>query len=210
MGQDSTIADLGAHPAIAALHGDAMLRDAVVYWNGLRQGRLVPARSEIDPGALSDLLGHAAMLERPRPGTIRFRLAGGRISALMGLEARGMPFRTLFDLDQRPRVTKEVEASFDTVSLLFGSLIPRDAPPGERPETHMVLMPLSDTSGAVTRALFLLGEGACRTVPSVPCRWRVTHTLHVPLRPGVSVMPGRPAPLPPTARQFRVIQGGLA
>jgi hypothetical protein len=40
-----------------------------------------------------------------RPGSVRIRLGGARINALLGMDVRGLPLRALFDLSERARIS---------------------------------------------------------------------------------------------------------
>ena len=46
------------------------------YWDGLRQGRAVPMRTDVQPAGIGRGLDFAFILERIAPGAARFRLAG--------------------------------------------------------------------------------------------------------------------------------------
>ncbi|MEM1421046.1 MAG: PAS domain-containing protein, partial [Pseudomonadota bacterium] len=46
------------------------------YWEGLRAGRLVPRRADVDPRGIDQALEYSFILERIAPGMARFRLAG--------------------------------------------------------------------------------------------------------------------------------------
>ena len=60
------------------------------YWNGLRNGREAPYRSEIDPRRISGALETMFILEVLDAADIRFRLAGTGLCELVGMEPRGM------------------------------------------------------------------------------------------------------------------------
>ena len=225
----------GAHSAVVdALCDDPMLRDALAHWDALRCDRLVPARTEIDPTALSDILGHAAMLERPRPGTIRIRLAGGRIQALMGMEVRGMPLRALFDLASRARITEAAEQALAEPSVLIVDAIspaPRfGALPADQIRTQIAILPMTDNELATTRALYVMSDpvGANGQVGDQH-RWSIQSIDMIPVEAGTPIASVEhvrtPAMAPEPERgseiahedrgafaraRFRVIQGGLA
>ncbi len=60
------------------------LSQVEAYWEGLRQGRDVPMRSDIDPRGIEDALEYAFILERIAPGLARLRVAGSHLSDVMG------------------------------------------------------------------------------------------------------------------------------
>lgn len=202
-------------------HGDATIRQAVRYWDRLRDGRLAPARNELEPAALLPALHHTAVLERPRPGTIRLRISGGRIAALMGMEARGMPLRALFAVPDRSALMIAAEASFERPAALFASL---DAP-GEHDTSPlaMALLPLSDSAGQLRHSLLVLGDAEQATSAQTPCRLRLRDHWLSPLRIGRPILTPRrrsgahalmgaddlrPAQTQSRGPALRVIQGG--
>ena len=79
------------------------------YWEGLRAGRLMPERAEVDPRGIEDALEFAFMLERVAPGVGRLRIAGMHLNDLLGMEVRGMPLSALFDPASRARISEIVE-----------------------------------------------------------------------------------------------------
>ncbi|MEM9724840.1 MAG: PAS domain-containing protein [Pseudomonadota bacterium] len=74
------------------------------YWNELRAGRAAPYRSELDPRAISPLLESTFILEHPRAGAPRFRLAGTKLCEQFGMELRGMSALALWHGECRTRV----------------------------------------------------------------------------------------------------------
>lgn len=217
---------------------DPALRSAIGYWDGLRLGRIVPPRMALDPAEMRPILQQAAILEHPRPGTVRIRLAGARISALMGMEVRGMPFRALFDLADRARATQEVERALAEPAMLLLDVIAPAPRYGVPPvlSTQIAVLPMSGADFTITRGLFVMGDtdgaepGAPQ--PENPHRWSLSAVERVPLRVGEPLLsletvgtaaPAAPAPLAETADEdeseergllararFRVIEGGLA
>ena len=123
------------------------------YWEALRQGRLVPNRQDIDPRGLTGVLDRAFIVERIAPGLGRFRVAGGHLTDLMGMEVRGMPLSAMFEPDARGDLNDALEAVFAepaTVRLQLRSPrgIGRATLRGE-----LILLPLKSDLGDTTRAL---------------------------------------------------------
>ena len=126
------------------------------YWEGLRNGRSMPARAEVDPRGIADALEYAFVLERVAPGLARIRLAGMHLGDLMAMEVRGMPITAMFLPQARrelQRVTEEVMTTPAVVRLTLGSDkgFTRPALDGQ-----MMLLPLRDAFGHVTRILGVL------------------------------------------------------
>ncbi|MEA5162066.1 PAS domain-containing protein [Cereibacter johrii] len=85
----------------------ALLRS---YWHELRlrAGGELPRRGDIDPRRVEEALTCAFLAERIAPGMARFRLAGMHLADLMGIDVRGVPISTLFDVDSRERLASIV------------------------------------------------------------------------------------------------------
>ncbi len=75
------------------------------YWEGLRDGRMMPKRGEIDPRGLDGALEYALMLEILAPGVARIRVAGMHLCDLLGMEVRGMPLTALFEPAARIQIS---------------------------------------------------------------------------------------------------------
>lgn len=145
------------HPALSQIEG---------YWDGLRRGRPVPLRAEVDPRGIDQALEYAFILERIAPGIARFRLAGQHLNTLMGMEVRGMPMTALFSPDARRRVTEALEHLFEEPARIRIQLVS----PGTagRPELTgtLVLLPLKSDLGDISRALgCLVSEGSTGRTP---------------------------------------------
>jgi hypothetical protein len=72
-------------------------RDLFAYWNKQRGERLAPARTDIEPGAIRQVLGDTFVLEGDGLSLHRFRLAGTRLCALFGRELKGESFVKLWE-----------------------------------------------------------------------------------------------------------------
>jgi len=126
------------------------------YWEGLRDGRLMPARAEVDPRGIADVLEHAFILETVAPGIARIRLAGMKLNDLMAMEVRGMPITAMFLPEARRELQKVTEQVLETpavVRLTLGSDTGFTRPPLDG---QMMLLPLRDAHGNATRILGVL------------------------------------------------------
>jgi len=183
MPQDQTAGDTGI---------DAVLQ----YWQRLRRGRIVPARADLDPSVLGPWLNMAAIVEYAAGERIRFRLGGQGLSALLGVEARGMPLRALFAVGARARLQDLAAPVFEAPAMLTMTLIaaPRVA---EAPPVHvpMAVLPLADGTGAVARALVCLEPRAALQAER-PVRFHIRQARLTPLvgrevdPPTLRVIPG--------------------
>lgn len=198
---------IGAADKRLATLRSKVLVDMLEYWQGLRPDGALPARSDIDPRRIEGALPYAFVLERVAPGVARFRVAGGHLSDLMGMEVRGMPLSTLFEPRDRARLMSLVEQMFTRPCALEFTLGARMPGRAEALEAEMMILPLLDDRNMVTRALgCLVGRGA---VPNPPCRFQIAGTRET----DISIAPDRtslrPAPLPkPAIPRAEPLQGG--
>lgn len=129
------------------------LRDVEAYWDGLRNGRPVPARADIDPRGMQSSLEFAFILERIAPGVARFRLAGMHLTDLMGMEVRGMPLTAMFVPESRAKISEALEAVCENPQITTITL------KGERGigrgslDAQLLLCPLKSDLGDVNRIL---------------------------------------------------------
>ncbi len=147
---DSEVTPLSPRQSI---EGGAVLDDLERYWRSLRGASRLPVRHEIDPARIDAALPHSFVLERVAPGVARMRVAGQKLSALFGMEARGMPISSLFAAGDRVPLATMLELAFKTPALVeFAVRSPRRV---GRPllAGRMLLLPLLDNDGQVTRAL---------------------------------------------------------
>lgn len=123
------------------------------YWEGLRNGRPMPARAEVDPRGITDALAYAFVLEKIAPGMARLRVAGRHLSELMGMEVRGMPFSTLFLPEARSRLQEAMETAFTAPASLRLSLAGDTGFTRPPLEARLFFAPLRDEQGRPTRLL---------------------------------------------------------
>lgn len=123
------------------------------YWEGLRDGRAMPARAEIDPRGIADVLEYAFVLEKVAPGLARIRLAGMHLNELMAMEVRGMPITAMFLPEARRELQRVIENVLESPAAV--RLVLESDKGFARPalEAQMMLLPLRDTEGNVTRIL---------------------------------------------------------
>jgi len=129
------------------------INEVEAYWEGLRMGRVVPMRSEIDPRGIERALEYTFVLERIAPGLARFRLSGMHLNDLLGMEVRGMPFTSFFTPKARQLICNTLEEVFDgpkTAELILS---------GERSigkptlDAKVILLPLRSDQGEITRII---------------------------------------------------------
>ena len=87
-------------------------REFFAYWDDKRGTARAPDRSEIEPGAVRELLGDIFVLSYDGTAGHPFRVAGTRICALLGCDLKDRSFSGLFAPDAR----REIEDIIAVVS----------------------------------------------------------------------------------------------
>jgi hypothetical protein len=87
-------------------------REFFAYWDEKRGGARAPDRSEIEPGAVRELLGDIFVLAYDAASGYPFRVAGTRVCALLGGDLKDRSFSALFTPDAR----REIEDIIAVVS----------------------------------------------------------------------------------------------
>lgn len=128
-----------------------MLNEVEAYWDALRDGRDVPSRGDIDPRGLERALAHAFVIECQPGALARLRLSGDVLNQMMGMDLRSMPLHALFDPDDRAQLDTMIEEVFAVPQALRLTL--RGASAKSNVFGGMLLLPLRDDFGKITRAL---------------------------------------------------------
>ena len=87
-------------------------REFFAYWDEKRGSARAPDRSEIEPGAVRELLGDIFVLSYDAASGYPFRVAGTRVCALLGCDLKDRSFSALFTPDGR----REIEDIITVVS----------------------------------------------------------------------------------------------
>lgn len=145
---------------------DRVLREMRDYWDGIRRGRAIPARSDVDPRGIARTLDYAFILERIAPGAGRLRLAGRHLIDLMGMEVRGMPICAFLNTTSRGRFSDVLESVFKAPQIARLTLHGKADYARPALSAQMLLLPLRSDLGDVTRALgCLVAEGDTGIAP---------------------------------------------
>ena len=123
------------------------------YWSRLPRTKGVPDRSAVDPGAMGTLLEDSFILERVAPGVARIRVAGRNIAKLLGVEPRGLPLTTAMLPNARIALSSYLEAAFSGPSIVELPLVAPRAVGQPELNGKILLLPLRDNHGTVTRIL---------------------------------------------------------
>lgn len=178
------------------------------YWEGLRNGRPVPARSDIDPRGIERALEYAFIIERIAPGMARFRLAGMHLNDLMGTEVRGMPLTSLFAPAARKRLGELLEGVFSDPGTAELQLTAESGIGKPALLARLLLLPLKSDLGDVSRALgCLVAEGP---IGRSPRRFEVTSAQTGPVVAGTPSERGVPVPVAPLPAGFAESTPGFA
>src|ERR1700686_2830767 len=101
--------DRSVSPSQAPRQGQHMKhpsnREFFAYWDDKRGGERAPDRSDIEPGAVRELLGDIFVLSYDAAAGYPFRVAGTRVCALLGRDLKDRSFAALF----APEGRREIE-----------------------------------------------------------------------------------------------------
>lgn len=141
---------------------DIITQEILEHWEDLRQGRLVPRRSEIDPRKLTHSLNHSFILEASSPDNIRFRLTGSKLCDCMGMEMRGMPAYAMVTLEDRNAFNITLQTALLRPEILDYQLTP---------DARLLLLPMSDENNMVSRLLGCISVDPKQS--SLPDRFKI-------------------------------------
>ncbi len=172
----------------------AAVQEIAAYWEALRDGRLMPKRSEIDPRGIEGALEYAFVLERIAPGIARVRVAGSHLLNLMGMEVRGMPITAFFTPAARNSLNSMMEDVFERPAVADLTLMGERAVGKPPLDARMILMPMTSDLGDTSRILgCLVAKGE---IGRHPRRFEiVSHKLRILGSDAEHYTPSRPQSL---------------
>lgn len=104
---------MGEHRELAI--DDPRLEKLYAYWRKKRGDRAMPARRDIDPLDVRELMGNLTLIDvRPETMEFRFRLAGSRIVDLFGKELTGRGVDEARFLGKRPPFERQCGAVLES------------------------------------------------------------------------------------------------
>lgn len=198
------------------------------YWNGLRDGRPAPRRTEVEPADIKGLLADTFILERDTRGEAVFRLAGTRLCATYGRELKGFSFPSLWQDRDRRLIARLSDGVFQLRQVLVATYEGLSQA-GRTNAFELLLLPLDGgrehprALGIVSAAARPFWLGADPVIESRAETVRVVDPDREPVflknRPAVEAPPLSPGHLageeehifPPGARRIRhlfVLDGG--
>jgi hypothetical protein len=188
------------------------------YWNGLRAGRIAPARLEIDPSRVGAILPEIFLIERVDATTYSYRLAGTRLCEIFGRELRGTNLLDGWAAADRALLARDLALTCEQGAATH-FVMEASAGNARRVQLEALLLPLMHAGNVIERVI-----GATSAIASP--HWLGHDRLidrrllsHEPIWPdGRSRLPavsGTQAPSPNPAampkgdrRAFRVLDGG--
>jgi hypothetical protein len=117
------------------------------YWDQKRGDARAPERSEIEPGAVRGLLGDIFVLSYDAGAGYPFRVAGTRVSAMLGYDLRNRSFSALFKPDGR-REIEEIIAVVAEEMMAAVAGITAIAQDGSRAHLELLLLPFTPRAHA--------------------------------------------------------------
>src|SRR5260370_39071553 len=115
-------------------------REFFAYWDEKRGGARAPDRSEIEPGAVRELLGDIFVLAYDVASGYPFRVAGTRVCALLGCDLKDRSFSALFTSDTR-REIEDIIAVVSEELLAAVAGITATAQDGSQAHLELLLVP---------------------------------------------------------------------
>jgi hypothetical protein len=117
-------------------------REFFAYWDEKRGGARAPDRSEIEPGAVRELLGDIFVLSYDAAAGYPFRVAGTRVCARVGCDLKDRSFSALFAPDGR-REIEEIIAVVAEEMLAAVAGITATSEDGSRVPLELLLLPFN-------------------------------------------------------------------
>src|SRR5882757_10233239 len=124
-----------------------LTREFFAYWDEKRGTARAPDRSEIEPGAVRGLLGDIFVLSYDATAGYPFRVAGTRVSALLGRDLKDRSFSALFAADGR-REIEEIIAVVAEEMLAAVAGITATSENGSPAHLELLLLPFSPRAHA--------------------------------------------------------------
>jgi len=178
----------------------APLQAMLDYWVDKRGARRCPDKADIDPTEIGPLLAHIVLLDAgPEGGEFRYRLAGSRVTQMIGRELRGLTQRELHHNPTDPAPTDpavvrgiaRIEAEFRWVAHSFTGAFRtvRLALPGrDHIELARLILPLSDSGTAAQHMVMVMID-----IGASPLSARVRGSVNF----GIDLERLVPIPVPP-------------
>ncbi|WP_407169748.1 PAS domain-containing protein [Bradyrhizobium sp. ORS 111] len=117
-------------------------REFFAYWNAKRGDARAPDRSEFEPSAVRELLSDIFVLSYDSGAGYPFRVAGTRISALLGCDLKDRSFAALFASESRGEIEDIITCvAEETLPAIAGVTATTET--GGRAHLELLLLPFS-------------------------------------------------------------------
>src|ERR1700748_686128 len=117
-------------------------RQFFAYWDGKRGDARAPERSDIEPGAVRELLGDIFVLSCDAEAGYPFRVAGTRVCALFGRDVKDQSFPALFARQHRRDIAEIIAAVAEDVLPAVAGLTATSAD-GRTTHLELLLLPFN-------------------------------------------------------------------
>ena len=122
-------------------------RSFFAYWDAKRGDARAPDRSEIEPGAVRELLGDIFVLSYDNDAGYPFRVAGTRVCALLGRDLKDQSFSGLFAGDGRREIEDIITCvAEETLAAIAG--ITATSEDGRPAHLELLLLPFNNRAHA--------------------------------------------------------------
>jgi len=122
-------------------------REFFAYWDAKRGDARAPDRSEIEPGAVRELLGDIFVLSYDNDAGYPFRVAGTRVCALLGRDLKDQSFSGLFAEDGRRELEDIITCvAEETLAAVAG--ITATSEDGRPAHLELLLLPFNNRAHA--------------------------------------------------------------
>ena len=122
-------------------------REFFAYWDAKRGNARAPDRSEIEPGAVRELLGDIFVLSYDNDAGYPFRVAGTRVCALLGRDLKNQSFSALFAEDGRREIEDVITCvAEETLAAIAG--ITAKSEDGSPAHLELLLLPFNNRAHA--------------------------------------------------------------
>ena len=122
-------------------------REFFAYWDDKRGDGRAPDRTDIEPGAVRGLLGDTFVLSCDAGAGYPFRVAGTRVSALLGRDLKDVGFSALFAPDGRREIEDVISyVAEEMLAAIAG--ITATAEDGRTAHLELLLLPFNNRAHA--------------------------------------------------------------
>jgi hypothetical protein len=153
-------------------------REFFAYWDAKRGDARAPDRSEIEPGAVRELLGDIFVLSYDNDAGYPFRVAGTRVSALLGRDLKDTSFSALFTAPDSRREIEDIISYVAEEMLAAIAGITATSHDGTTAHLELLLLPFNNRAHAPVSLTGVLApfEGDLGTISDFKVTsWRYLH-----------------------------------